>query len=97
MNGALNKVIAKQHEAMNNKINVDKAKYKNDWFFDPTKYEFFEKDSPNMDLLTHAQVEEFRLYYVAVTRAKFTILNAEWLSEPDLFTSFSSMSNRGSF
>ena len=97
MNGALNKVLAKQHEAVNSIIEQDKAKYKEHWYFDANKYEFFDKDQPNMDLLTHAQVEEFRLYYVAVTRAKFTILNADWLSEPDLFTSFSSISNRGSF
>ena len=99
MNAALDKIIVNQHERIDNLIQNDRAKLGDDWIFDPIKYEFFSKQSPNMDLLSHSEVEEFRLYYVAVTRAKFQINNAEWLSEPDVYTNIeeSTILNRGSF
>lgn len=99
MNAALDKIIVNQHERIDNLIQNDRAKLGDDWIFDPIKYEFFSKESPNMDLLSHSEVEEFRLYYVAVTRAKFQINNAEWLSEPDVYTNIeeSTILNRGSF
>lgn len=97
MNAALNKVMKNQHDRVNAKIDADKAKFGSKWEFDPIKYEFFDKLQPNMDLLTHSEIEEFRLYYVACTRAKFQIENAEWLEFPDIYTTVSSFSNRGNF
>ena len=75
-------------------------KTKPNWSYDPIRYEYFDKNSPNMDLLSESQVEEFRLYYVAITRAKLIIENAEWLTESDIYTLFqedSSINLRGSF
>ena len=97
MNAALDKIVKKQNDRVNEQIEVDQNRLGNTWSFDPIKYEFFNKEEPNMDLLSHSEIEEFRLYYVAVTRAKFQIENAEWLSEPEIYTSVSSISNRGSF
>ena len=97
MNAALDKIVKKQNDRVNEQIDVDKNRLGNTWSFDPIKYEFFNKEEPNMDLLSNSEIEEFRLYYVAVTRAKFQIENAEWLSEPEIYTSVSSISNRGSF
>ena len=99
MNGALDKIVAKQHEYIDNMIQIDKTSNKN-WTFDPIKYEYFDKKQPNMDLLSKQAQEEFRLYYVAVTRAKYDVYDAEWLSEPDFITMFpedSSINLRGSF
>ena len=97
LNAALDKVKKNQNEKVNNQIQIDKERLGSKWEYDPIKYEFFIKEKPNMDLLSHSEVEEFRLYYVAVTRARFQIENAQWLSEPDVYTTFSSISNRGSF
>ena len=97
MNAALDKIVKKQNDRVNEQIEVDQNRLGNTWSFDQIKYEFFKKEEPNMDLLSHSEIEEFRLYYVAVTRAKFQIENAEWLSEPEIYTSVSSISNRGSF
>ena len=97
MNAALDKIVKKQNDRVNEQIDIDKNRLGNTWSFDPIKYEFFNKEEPNMDLLSHSEIEEFRLYYVAVTRAKFQIENAEWLSEPEIYTTVSSISNRGSF
>lgn len=99
MNAALDKIIVNQHERIDNIIQNDRARLGDDWVYDPIKYEFFSKENPNMDLLSRSEVEEFRLYYVAVTRAKFQINNAQWLSEPDIYTNIeeSTILNRGSF
>ena len=98
MNGALDKIVAKQHEYIDNMIQIDKTSSKN-WSFDPIKYEYFDKNQPNMDLLSKQAQEEFRLYYVAVTRAKYDVYDAQWLSEPDIYTNIeeSTILNRGSF
>ena len=99
MNGALDKIVAKQHEYIDNMIQLDKTSNKN-WTFDPIKYEYFDKKQPNMDLLSKQAQEEFRLYYVAVTRTKYDVYDAEWLSEPDFITMFpedSSINLRGTF
>ena len=99
MNGALDKIVAKQHEYIDNMIQIDKTSNKN-WTFDPIKYEYFDKKQPNMDLLSKQAQEEFRLYYVAATRAKYDVYDAEWLSEPDFITMFpedSSINLRGTF
>ena len=99
MNGALDKIVAKQHEYVDNMIQIDKTSNKN-WSFDPIKYEYFDKKQPNMDLLSKQAQEEFRLYYVAVTRTKYDVYDAEWLSEPDFITMFpedSSINLRGTF
>ena len=50
-----------------------------------------------MELLNNKQIEEFRLYYVAVTRAMLQVHNAEWLEEPEISTTFSLITNRGDF
>ena len=97
MNAALDKIVKKQNDRVNEQIEVDQNRLGNTWSFDQIKYEFFKKEEPNMDLLSHSEIEEFRLYYVAVTRAKFQIENAEWLSEPEIYTSVSTILNRGSF
>ena len=99
MNGALDKIVAKQHEYVDNMIQIDKTSNKN-WTFDPIKYEYFDKKQPNMELLSKQAQEEFRLYYVAVTRTKYDVYDAEWLSEPDFITMFpedSSINLRGTF
>ena len=97
MNAALDKIVKKQNDRVNEQIEVDQNRLGSTWSFDQIKYEFFKKEEPNMDLLSHSEIEEFRLYYVAVTRAKFQIENAEWLSEPEIYTSVSTILNRGSF
>lgn len=40
------------------------------------KYEFFRQNLPNIDLLNNKQLEEFRLYYVAITRGRYQYENA---------------------
>lgn len=99
MNGALDKIVAKQHEYIDNMIQIDKTSNKN-WTFDPIKYEYFDKKQPNMELLSKQAQEEFRLYYVVITRTKYDLYDAEWLSEPDFITMFqedSSINLRGTF
>lgn len=97
LNNALDKVVKNQNDEVNSRIDQDKAKLQDKWFFDPMKYEFFKKESPNIDLLNNKQLEEFRLYYVAITRGRYQYENAQWLSEPDKYTSFSMSSLRGDF
>lgn len=97
MNEALNKIVKNQANKVNDQIEIDKTKMGSEWKYDPIKYEIFDKNYPNMNLLTNSQIEEFRLYYVACTRTRYQYHNAKWLEKSDGFTDFSMILNRGAF
>ena len=91
LNEALHKVIEKQQELAKTRLQIDKDKYGDKFEF---KYEIhapFNPVEPDMSLLPKEAIEEFRLYYVAITRAKFQLQKAEWLSEQEVLTTQISM------
>ena len=91
INEALHKVIEKQQELAKTRLQIDKEKYGDKFEF---KYEIhapFNPVEPDMSLLPKEAIEEFRLYYVAITRAKFQLQKAEWLSEQEVLTTQISM------
>ena len=96
LNSALDKIVKKQNDDVEFRMQSDKDREPG-WKFSHTRYEKFSRENPNMELLTKQQQEEFRLYYVAVTRARYQYENAKWLSIEDKYTSFSMMQNRGNF
>ena len=97
LNKALTITIEKFNDAVHEKIVKDKEVLGNAFNPKDKKYELFDIENPNMELLNNKQIEEFRLYYVAVTRAMLQVHNAEWLEEPEISTTFSLITNRGDF
>ena len=97
LNNALENMIKKFNDAVHEKMVKDKERLGD--YFNPndSAYEMFDKDNPNMKLLNNSQIEEFRLYYVAITRAMLQVHNCSWLEEEDIVTQFSMINNRGDF
>ena len=87
----MHKVIEKQQELAKTRLQIDKDKYGDKFEY---KYEIhtpFNPVEPDMSLLPKEAIEEFRLYYVAITRAKFQLQKANWLSEKEVLTTQISM------
>ena len=98
MNEALHKVIERQQNAAKERLKADKEIYGNKFEFKYEKHALFNPVEPDMSLLSKDAIEEFRLYYVAVTRAKFQLQHAEWLTSQEvLATTISMIHSRGNF
>ena len=94
----MHKVIEKQQELAKTRLQIDKEKYGDKFEFKYEKHALFNPVEPDMSLLPKEAIEEFRLYYVAVTRAKFQLQHAEWLTSQEVLTTTISMiHSRGNF
>ena len=98
LNEALHKVIERQQNAAKERLKADKEIYGSKFEFKYEKHALFNLVEPDMSLLPKDAIEEFRLYYVAITRAKFQLQHAEWLTSQEvLTTTISMMHSRGNF